>query len=118
MIGFVAGIIALAVNDFIQGPWCRTDDPAVGAIGVHVAAAIWGLITVGLFADASLPGIDVRDGLFRGGGWELLVLQLLGILVIVAWSIAPVTPCFHVVGVLLGGDWRNPRLGFARTRRM
>ena len=33
------------------------DDP-VGAIGVHGAGGIWGVLCVGLFADATLPGVE------------------------------------------------------------
>lgn len=32
----------------------------MGAVGVHGASAIWGLVAVGLFADGELPGIEVR----------------------------------------------------------
>ena len=38
----------------------RIDDP-VGAIGVHGAGGIWGVLCVGLFADAALPGIEARN---------------------------------------------------------
>ena len=110
LIGFVAGGLALAVNDVLASSWCRIDDP-VGALGVHAASAIWGLICVGLFADSSLPGIDVKDGLFKGGGFELLGLQLLGIVVVIAWGVALVTPFFYLVGAILGGNWRDPRFG-------
>ena len=39
----------------------KIDDP-VGAVGVHGAAAIWGVIAVGLFADSNLPGIEALFG--------------------------------------------------------
>lgn len=39
----------------------KIDDP-VGAVGVHGAAAIWGVIAVGLFADSNLPSIEVLLG--------------------------------------------------------
>jgi hypothetical protein len=77
---------------------------------VHAAAAIWGLLSVGLFADSTLPGIEVKDGLFHRGDLELLGLQFWGIVVIAAWGAALVTPFFYLVGVLLGGSWNNPRI--------
>jgi Amt family ammonium transporter len=75
-IGAIGAFVALSANTLI----CRLklDDP-VGGIGHHGVSAIWGLISVGLFADDRLPGIDVKNGLFYGGGWELLKLQLLEI---------------------------------------
>ena len=109
-VGLVAGGLALAVNDVLKGKFCQIDDP-VGAVGVHAAAAIWGLLCVGLFADGSLPGIEVKDGLFHGGGFELLALQLLGIVVIGAWGAVNSTLFFYIVGVCLGGTWRCPRRG-------
>eukprot|EP00913_Durusdinium_trenchii_P022369 g21014.t1 len=94
LIGFVGSITALAANDWLLK--LHIDDP-VGAVGVHGASAVWGLLAVGLFADGELPGIDVENGLFRGGGPHLLGVQLLCALCILAWS---------ALAVLLGrGDW-------------
>ncbi|CAE7942062.1 amt-3 [Symbiodinium sp. KB8] len=56
IVGFVGSISALACNDLFEYR-LHIDDP-VGAVGVHGASGIWGLIAVGLFADASLPGIE------------------------------------------------------------
>ena len=72
-IGAIGAIVALLGNTFVCH--CRIDDP-VGAIGVHAGSSCWGLLAVGLFADSQLPGVDVMDGLFRGGGFKLLGLQL------------------------------------------
>ncbi|CAE7633818.1 AMT1-5, partial [Symbiodinium sp. CCMP2456] len=74
LIGAVGAILALLVNDWIAR--LKLDDP-VGAVGVHGAAAAWGVLAVGLFADGALPGIEVASGLFRGGGVHLLGVQLL-----------------------------------------
>ncbi|CAK8992034.1 unnamed protein product [Durusdinium trenchii] len=86
------------------------DDP-VGAVGVHGASAVWGLLAVGLFADGELPGIDVENGLFRGGGPHLLGVQLLCALCILAWSALAVTPFFYLTGIAFSRDCRDPRRG-------
>lgn len=83
LIGFLGSLVALAANDWLLRR--QVDDP-VGAVGVHGASAVWGLLAVGLFADGALPGIEVRHGLFRGGGLQLLGVQLLAAVCIVAWS--------------------------------
>ena len=44
------------------------DDP-VGAVGVHGASAVWGLLAVGLFADGELPG-GLGVGVGRSGARE------------------------------------------------
>eukprot|EP00439_Symbiodinium_sp_Y106_P022636 s1102_g2.t2 len=89
IIGLVGAIVALLVNDWIPGENV-IDDP-VGAIGVHGAAAVWGILAVGLFADGQLAGIQVASGLFRGGGFRLLEVQLLLIASIFGWSLLAVT---------------------------
>jgi Amt family ammonium transporter len=55
----------------------RIDDP-VGAFPVHAASGVWGTLAVGLFA--------TKGGLLTGGGWHLLMVQFLGLLVLCAWG--------------------------------
>lgn len=110
VIGLVGSLVACTVNDWLMLKKLKLDDP-VGAIGVHVGGAVWGLIAVGLFSDSSLPGITVRDGLFYGGGFTQLGVQILAIVLIWAWSFAIMFPFFWGIGVAFGGTWRNPRKG-------
>jgi Amt family ammonium transporter len=51
------------------------DDP-VGAISVHGTNGLWGVISVGLFADGTNGGVT---GLFYSGGAGQLVAQLIGV---------------------------------------
>ena len=51
------------------------DDP-VGAVPVHGMNGLWGTISVGLFGQKEL-GL-ARDGLFHGGGFAQLGVQILG----------------------------------------
>eukprot|EP00439_Symbiodinium_sp_Y106_P084797 s163_g26.t1 len=119
IIGFMGALFALATNDLIHGfrneKRLKIDDP-VGAVGVHGSAAIWGVLAVGLFADGKLLGVEVENGLFRGGGFNLLGVQLLSLVAILGWAVitvtpGPVTPFFMVVGAFLGGGLRNWHVG-------
>ncbi|KAL7537793.1 hypothetical protein ACHAXR_008084 [Thalassiosira sp. AJA248-18] len=107
-IGAVGALVALATNTLLCHR--RIDDP-VGAIGVHAGSGTWGLLSVGLFADSELPGIDIMGGLFRGGGFKLLGLQALTIVCTVGWALMWSTAFFYLVGIALSGDWKDPRKG-------
>ena len=109
IIGSIGAIVSNLGNTLVKR--FRIDDP-VGAVGVHMGGAIWGLVAVGQFADGDMPGVDVMNGLFRGGGLKLLGLQVLAIVSIIAWSVVTITPFYYFLGVYLSkGEWRNPRIG-------
>ena len=75
IIGLIAGVLVdMAVLYFDK---IKIDDP-VGAIAVHGINGLFGTIAVGLFAS--------ENGLFFGGGIDLLVTQALGVLVIGSFS--------------------------------
>ena len=102
IIGLVAGILV------VFGVWLldyklHVDDP-VGAVAVHCLNGIWGTIAVGLFATDAAPGYGIADaagntmvGLFYGGGFKLLGLQLLGVLSVAAWTAVTITVTFLVI---------------------
>jgi len=108
VIGAVGALVALFFNKLVAR--CHLDD-VVGAAGVHFGAGVWGMLTVGLFADASLPGVEVRNGLFRGGGLHLFGLQVLAVASISAWGIVFSYVFFYLTGVAISKDWSNPRAG-------
>ena len=82
-IGVVAAFVVVYAADLLE--YLRIDDP-IGAVPVHLAAGIWGTLSLGLFATGTygLPtptGQDtttVVSGLFYGGGVNQLGLQALG----------------------------------------
>lgn len=76
IIGLVSGILVVVVVEFLDLK-LHIDDP-VGAIGVHFANGIWGTFAVGLFA--------TDGGLFYGGGFRQLGVQLLGMVSILAYT--------------------------------
>ena len=99
VIGAVAGLLV------VFGVWLldyklHVDDP-VGAVAVHMMNGIWGTIAVGLFATSSAPGSEI-DGLFYGGGFEQLGLQLLGVVTVGAWAAVCITITFMVVKATVG----------------
>jgi len=108
LVGAIGAIIPNLISRLLK--YLHLDDP-VGGVGVHVGAAIWGIIAVGLFADANLPGVDVKNGLFHGGGLEQLGLQLVEVLAMIGWSLATAIPFFYICGVVVSRDWKNPRKG-------
>ena len=114
IIGGVAGVLV------VFGVWLldyklRIDDP-VGAVAVHCLNGIWGTIAVGLFATDTAPayargygdGVNfganqiAAKGLFYGGGFKQLGLQLLGTACIVLFTLVTITITFYVIKALVG----------------
>jgi Amt family ammonium transporter len=80
-IGFIAGVVcylALAVKAAL-----KLDD-SLDVIAVHLVGGLIGTILLGLFADETVNPIG--DGLFYGGGGELLKDQILAALGVMAFS--------------------------------
>ncbi len=83
VIGAIAGV--LVVFAVIWFDKRRIDDP-VGALAVHLVNGIFGTLAVGLFAqDAFMPG-TTGDGLFFGGGFNLLWHQFIGVISVGAFT--------------------------------
>ena len=103
VIGAVAGLLV------VFGVWLldyklHVDDP-VGAVAVHMMNGIWGTIAVGLFATKTAPGFEIAgisEGLFYGGGFKQLGLQLLGVLTVGVWAAVTITITFIVIKSTIG----------------
>ena len=114
IIGAVAGVLV------VFGVWfldyvLRIDDP-VGAVAVHCLNGIWGTIAVGLFATDTAPafargygdGVNfganqiAGEGLFYGGGFHQLGLQLEGMLATAAWTAITITIAYMVIKAIFG----------------
>jgi len=74
IIGLIAGVLVCLSVEFIDRI-ARIDDP-VGAISVHGTCGLWGVISVGLFADGT--GVGSVKGLFYGEPSQLIA-QLIGV---------------------------------------
>ena len=106
-IGAVAGVlVALSVFFFDK---IKIDDP-VGAISVHGANGLWGVLSVGLFADgtygAGYNGVWAHNvtGLFYGGGLSQFWAQSIEAIVCIGWNVIVGGTIFYVVGKLLGSN--------------
>ena len=107
VIGAVAGLLV------VFGVWLldhvlHIDDP-VGAVAVHCMNGIWGTLAVGLFATDTAPGYSIANasgetltGVFYGGGFELLGLQLVGFISVAAWTAVTITITFLVIKAIVG----------------
>ena len=87
VIGLIAGIILIEAVQFLDRG-LKLDDP-VGAIAVHGVCGIWGTVAVGLFA--------TEGGLFYGGGANLLGVQALGVVAVIAWTVAAVSLSLYIM---------------------
>ena len=107
VIGAVAGLLVVFAVWFLDYK-LRVDDP-VGAVAVHMMNGIWGTLSVGLFATDSAPGYSIADasgtelvGLFYGGGFKLLGLQLIVFVTGAAWTAVTITIVFQVIKATVG----------------
>ncbi len=76
------------------------DDP-VGAVAVHFGNGILGTICVGLFACGTETMPEVQ-GLFYGGGADLLITQCMGLLAIGAWTAVTMFITFKLIDMTIG----------------
>ena len=75
VIGFIAGVLVFYSTRFFEKR--RIDDP-IFALSVHGAAGVWGTLSTGFFATKELATVG-KPGLFYGGGFEQLGVQLMGV---------------------------------------
>jgi Amt family ammonium transporter len=113
IIGLISGIIVVEVTFFVEKK-LKIDDP-VGAIAVHGANGIWGVLSLGLFADGlygdGLNGVKgTVTGLFYGGGWGQFIAECIGAATnliyvgIMGWLM------FKLLGLLVGGNRVAPEV--------
>ncbi len=102
VIGFIAGVLVCVSYFFIEG-FMKVDDP-VGAISVHGTNGLWGVLSIGFFADGtsnyggSWNGVTGSvTGLFYGGGVGQLAAQLIGISTLIGF----VFTLSFVIGLIL-----------------
>ena len=114
VIGGVAGVLV------VFGVWLldhklHVDDP-VGAVAVHLMNGVWGTLAVGLFATPTAPAFArgfgdgvtfganqiMGVGLFYGGGFTLLGIQIIGVAAILAFTAVPITLSFLALRATVG----------------
>lgn len=114
VIGGVAGVLV------VFGVWLldhklHVDDP-VGAVAVHLMNGVWGTLAVGLFATPTAPAFArgfgdgvtfganqiMGVGLFYGGGFTLLGIQIIGVAAILAFTGVTITLSFLAIRATVG----------------
>ncbi len=95
-IGIIAGFV-LRYSLYIMEFKLRIDDP-IGAVSVHAANGLWGLLSVGIFADGSYSGVK---GLITGSGWQLLA-QFIGCVTLIVWALGIGYLIFYILRKTIG----------------
>jgi Amt family ammonium transporter len=82
VIGLISGILcSLAVGIKYKFGF----DDSLDVVGVHLVGGIWGSLSIGLFGTHVVNSIGI-DGIFYGGGTDLLVKQALGVGMVAGYS--------------------------------
>ena len=109
IIGLVSGFL-VCFGVWLLDYKLHIDDP-VGAVAVHFFNGIWGTIAVGLFSNgngqnggvAAVNGTGEHAvGLFYGGGFAQLGVQLLGMVSVLAWTAVTITLTFFIIKKTIG----------------
>ena len=102
----IGGVAALVMKGSVYAVerWLKVDDP-VGAVSVHGAAGLWGLLSVGLFADGTYGNYTTDGpyvtGLFYGDAEQLLA-QLISMVAVAAWALGSGLLLFWLLKVTMG----------------
>jgi Amt family ammonium transporter len=106
IIGLIAGALVFYSCLFIERK-LKIDDP-VGAVSVHAVNGAWGTLAVGLFGQRSIDilywaeNTAIRDGLFFGGGFEQLLIQLAGVATVFVYVFAVMLLIFAFIKMTIG----------------
>ena len=101
VIGAIAGIVcSMAVGLKYKLNY----DDSLDVVGVHLVGGLIGCLLIGFFGTKSVGGVN---GLFYGGGWELLGKQAIGAFSVLAYSL---------VVTLILGFLLEKTLGFRVSR--
>jgi ammonium transporter, Amt family len=103
IIGIIAGFVVVYGVQFLDQR-AKIDDPC-GAVSVHAFAGVWGVLSVGLFADGTYPSPAVGwngvnqsvTGLFHGGGLGQLGAQIIDVGAGWVWAFGVTYVIFMVV---------------------
>ena len=91
-IGIIAGVLVVLSVVFIDRV-LKVDDP-VGAVSVHGVCGAWGTLACGLF--------NLDGGLFYGGGFNQLGVQILGTGTCLIWAFGFGLLLFTIIKVTVG----------------
>ena len=101
--GAIAGIIIVYGVMLLDA--LKIDDP-VGAVPVHLMNGAWGTLAVGLFSSQALMGsvygVDSTYGILFGGGSDLFITQIVGIVAVGAWTVVTSSIIFLAIKFTIG----------------
>ena len=111
VIGICCGFAVVLSVEFFDKV-VRIDDP-VGAISVHGVCGALGTILTGFFA----TGISTMKGVFYGGGFKFLGIQLLGVGSTIVWTGTVITLVFLLIKKTIGlrADAADELMGLDRS---
>jgi Amt family ammonium transporter len=96
VIGVIAALIMAYSLEFVEQV-LKVDD-AVGAVSVHAAGGLWGLLAVGIFADGTYGGVK---GLIVGA-WPQFVAQLVDMAAVTVWTLVTAWLMFWLIKKTIG----------------
>lgn len=99
IIGVIAGVLVVGAVFFFDK--LHIDDP-VGALSVHLVNGVFGTLAVGLFAQDGITGAATGNGLFFGGGFKLLGIQLLGAASVGIFTFATAYLAWYIIKMVMG----------------
>jgi Amt family ammonium transporter len=100
LIGAIAGVLVVGSVVFIDRV-LKIDDP-VGATSVHLTNGIWGTLALGLFSNPVYGATGPLSGVFYGGGFSQLWMQLVGVVLVGVWCLVTGFALFHVLKATMG----------------
>jgi Amt family ammonium transporter len=98
-IGLIAGVVCC----FAVGIKTKLGyDDALDVVGVHFVGGLTGSILLGLFADPAFFGGEFLEGLFLGGGADLLIEQIVANVVTIIYSAIVTAVIMFALKVTIG----------------
>lgn len=103
VIGGIAGVLMYGGVKFFEA--VGIDDP-VGAVSVHGICGLWGVLSVGIFADGTYGVYSVKPpfvtGLLYGGGWGQFISQVIYAGVLCVWALGTGWLLFKLLDKTIG----------------
>ena len=96
IVGFVAAFCYLGGRAFIRD-CLKVDDP-LSSVSLHLGAGMWGVLSLGIFADGSYHGVN---GLITGHGGQLLA-QAIIVVSALAWALGLGFPLMYLLKATVG----------------
>eukprot|EP01132_Coremiostelium_polycephalum_P010264 gene10264-12588_t len=102
VIGCISSFIYLGGSNLLLK--LRIDDP-LDSSPIHFGCGIWGTISVGLFATKNDTALVLKRqpydinvyGLFHGGGFQQLGIQILGVIIVSLWCLVTASILFSIM---------------------